>query len=75
MADLKKLAEEIVNLTLLEAAGAEEDPQGRVRHRARRRRRGDDGAGPAAGCRRPAEEEKTEFDVILVEARAPRRST
>ncbi|GIX13035.1 MAG: 50S ribosomal protein L7/L12 [Paracoccaceae bacterium] len=69
MADLKKLAEEIVNLTLLEAAqlkdilkneyGIEPAAGGAVMV-----------AGPAAGGGEaaPAEEEKTEFDVILVEA-------
>ncbi|MFA5537697.1 MAG: 50S ribosomal protein L7/L12 [Gemmobacter sp.] len=66
MADLKKLAEEIVNLTLLEAQelktilkdeyGIEPAAGGAVMM-----------AGPAAG---PAEaaEEKTEFDVVLLEA-------
>ena len=68
MADLKKLAEEIVGLTLLEAQelktilkdeyGIEPAAGGAVMM-----------AGPAAG---PAEaaEEKTEFDVVLVEAGA-----
>lgn len=68
MADLKKLAEEIVGLTLLEAQelktilkdeyGIEPAAGGAVMM-----------AGPAAG---PAEaaEEKTEFDVILVDAGA-----
>ena len=68
MADLKALAEQIVNLTLLEAQelktilkdeyGIEPAAGGAVMM-----------AGPAAG---PAEaaEEKTEFDVILVEAGA-----
>ncbi|MBC7143522.1 MAG: 50S ribosomal protein L7/L12 [Rhodobacteraceae bacterium] len=68
MADLKKLAEEIVGLTLLEAQelktilkdeyGIEPAAGGAVMM-----------AGPAAG---PVEavEEKTEFDVILVEAGA-----
>ncbi|TMV58571.1 50S ribosomal protein L7/L12 [Thioclava sp. BHET1] len=68
MADLKKLAEEIVNLTLLEAQelktilkdeyGIEPAAGGAVMM-----------AGPAAG---PAEaaEEKTEFDVVLVDAGA-----
>ncbi|HSF92290.1 MAG TPA: 50S ribosomal protein L7/L12 [Paracoccaceae bacterium] len=65
MADLKKLAEEIVGLTLLEAAelknilkdeyGIEPAAGGAVMV-----------AGPAAAAE--AEEEKTEFDVILVEA-------
>ena len=65
MADLKKLAEEIVNLTLLEAQelktilkdeyGIEPAAGGAVMM-----------AGPAdAG---PAEEEKTEFDVVLKSA-------
>ena len=66
MADLKKLAEELVGLTLLEAAelknilkdeyGLEPAAGGAVMM-----------AGPAAG---PAEavEEKTEFDVVLVDA-------
>jgi len=69
MADLKKLAEEIVNLTLLEAAqlkailkddyGIEPAAGGAVMM-----------AGPVGGGAEaaPAEEEKTEFDVILVEA-------
>jgi len=68
MADLKKLAEEIVGLTLLEAAqlkailkddyGIEPAAGGAVMM-----------AGPAGGGA-PAEaaEEKTEFDVILLEA-------
>ncbi|MEM7745215.1 MAG: 50S ribosomal protein L7/L12 [Pseudomonadota bacterium] len=67
MADVKKLAEEIVGLTLLEAAelknilkdeyGIEPAAGGAVMM----------AAGPAAG---PAEaaEEQTEFDVILMEA-------
>jgi large subunit ribosomal protein L7/L12 len=71
MADLKKLAEEIVNLTLLEAAelknilkdeyGIEPAAGGAVMM-----------AGPAAGgdAGAAAEEEKTEFDVILVDAGA-----
>jgi large subunit ribosomal protein L7/L12 len=70
MADLKKLAEEIVGLTLLEAAelkkilkdeyGIEPDAGGAVMM-----------AGPAAGAA-PAEaaEEQTEFDVILKAAGA-----
>ena len=68
MADLKKLAEEIVNLTLLEATelknilkdeyGIEPAAGGAVMM-----------AGPAGGGEAAAaEEEKTEFDVILVEA-------
>jgi large subunit ribosomal protein L7/L12 len=67
MADLKKLAEEIVGLTLLEAAelkkilkdeyGIEPAAGGAVMM-----------AGPAAAAPAEAEEEKTEFDVILVEA-------
>jgi large subunit ribosomal protein L7/L12 len=66
MADLKKLAEEIVNLTLLEAGelknilkdeyGIEPAAGGAVMM-----------AGPA-GEAAAAEEEKTEFDVILVAA-------
>ncbi|WP_102227160.1 50S ribosomal protein L7/L12 [Acidimangrovimonas sediminis] len=69
MADLKKLAEEIVNLTLLEAQelktilkdeyGIEPAAGGAVMM-----------AGPAAGGEAAAEEEKTEFDVVLVEAGA-----
>jgi len=69
MADIKKLAEEIVKLTLLEAAqlkqllkdeyGIEPAAGGAVMV-----------AGPAAGPAAAAEEEKTEFDVILVEAGA-----
>jgi large subunit ribosomal protein L7/L12 len=71
MADLKKLAEEIVNLTLLEAQelktilkdeyGIEPAAGGAVMM-----------AGPAAGgdAGGAAEEEKTEFDVILKAAGA-----
>lgn len=68
MADLKKLAEEIVGLTLLEAQelktilkdeyGIEPAAGGAVMM-----------AGPAAGDGAGAEE-KTEFDVVLVEAGA-----
>ena len=68
MADLKKLAEEIVNLTLLEAQelktilkdeyGIEPAAGGAVMM-----------AGPAAGAAEAAEE-KTEFDVVLTEAGA-----
>ena len=68
MADLKKLAEEIVNLTLLEAQelkqilkdeyGIEPAAGGAVMM-----------AGPAAGGEAAAAvEEQTEFDVVLVEA-------
>jgi large subunit ribosomal protein L7/L12 len=68
MADLKKLAEEIVNLTLLQAAdrkkilkddyGIEPAAGGAVMM-----------AGPVGGGEAAAaEEEKTEFDVILVDA-------
>jgi len=66
MADLKALAEQIVNLTLLEAQelktilkdeyGIEPAAGGAVMM-----------AGPAAGAGEAAEE-KTEFDVILLEA-------
>jgi large subunit ribosomal protein L7/L12 len=68
MADIEKLAEQIVGLTLLEAAqlkdllkdkyGIEPAAGGAVM------------MAPAAGggAAAPAEEEKTEFDVILVEA-------
>jgi large subunit ribosomal protein L7/L12 len=69
MADLKKLAEEIVNLTLLEAQelktilkdeyGIEPAAGGAVMM-----------AGPAAGGEAAAAEEKTEFDVVLKEAGA-----
>lgn len=68
MADLKKLAEEIVGLTLLEAQelktilkdeyGIEPAAGGAVMM-----------AGPAAGAAEAAEE-KTEFDVVLVDAGA-----
>jgi len=68
MADLKALAEQIVNLTLLEAQelktilkdeyGIEPAAGGAVMM-----------AGPAADAG-PAAEEKTEFDVILVDAGA-----
>ena len=67
MADLKKLAEEIVGLTLLEAQelktilkdeyGIEPAAGGAVMM-----------AGPAGGGEAAAEEEKTEFDVILKSA-------
>jgi large subunit ribosomal protein L7/L12 len=69
MADLKKLAEEIVGLTLLEAAelktilkdeyGIEPAAGGAVMM-----------AGPAAGAPAEAAEEQTEFDVILKAAGA-----
>ena len=69
MADLKALAEQIVNLTLLQAQelktilkeeyGIEPAAGGAVMV-----------AGPAAGPAAAAEEEKTEFDVILVDAGA-----
>ncbi len=70
MADLKKLAEEIVGLTLLEAQelknilkdeyGIEPAAGGAVMM-----------AGPAAGgADAAAEEEKTEFDVVLKDAGA-----
>ena len=69
MADLKKLAEEIVGLTLLEAQelktilkdeyGIEPAAGGAVMM-----------AGPAGGDAGAAAEEKTEFDVVLVEAGA-----
>ena len=73
MADLKKLAEEIVGLTLLQAQelktilkdeyGIEPAAGGAVMM-----------AGPAAGPAAAAEEEKTEFDVVL-RTPAHRRST
>ena len=69
MADLKKLAEEIVGLTLLEAQelktilkdeyGIEPAAGGAVMM-----------AGPAAGGAAEAAEEKTEFDVVLKDAGA-----
>ncbi|WP_121068574.1 50S ribosomal protein L7/L12 [Chachezhania antarctica] len=69
MADLKKLAEDIVNLTLLEAQelktilkdeyGIEPAAGGAVMM-----------AGPADGAGAAAEEEKTEFDVVLKNAGA-----
>ena len=69
MADLKKLAEEIVNLTLLEAQelktilkdeyGIEPAAGGAVMM-----------AGPAGGDEGGAAEEQTEFDVILKSAGA-----
>src|SRR6056297_1074659 len=69
MADLKKLAEEIVNLTLLEAQelktilkddyGIEPAAGGAVMM-----------AGPAAGGEAEAAEEQTEFDVVLKNAGA-----
>jgi large subunit ribosomal protein L7/L12 len=67
MADLKKLAEEIVGLTLLQAQelktilkdeyGIEPAAGGAVMM-----------AGPAAGAAAEAVEEKTEFDVVLKSA-------
>jgi large subunit ribosomal protein L7/L12 len=70
MADLNKLAEEIVNLTLLQAQelkqilkdkyGIEPAAGGAVMM----------AAGPVAAAAAPVEEEKTEFDVVLVEAGA-----
>ncbi|WP_128254700.1 50S ribosomal protein L7/L12 [Falsirhodobacter deserti] len=69
MADLKALAEQIVNLTLLQAQelktilkdeyGIEPAAGGAVMM-----------AGPAAGAAAEAEEEKTEFDVVLTDAGA-----
>jgi len=69
MADLNKLAEEIVGLTLLQAQelktilkdtyGIEPAAGGAVMM-----------AGPAAGPAAAAEEEKTEFDVVLTDAGA-----
>ena len=69
MADLKKLAEEIVGLTLLEASelknilkdeyGIEPAAGGAVMM-----------AGPAGDAGGAAEEEKTEFDVVLKNAGA-----
>jgi large subunit ribosomal protein L7/L12 len=69
MADLKKLAEQIVGLTLLEAQelktilkdeyGIEPAAGGAVMM-----------AGPAAGGAAEAAEEKTEFDVVLTDAGA-----
>jgi large subunit ribosomal protein L7/L12 len=69
MADLKKLAEEIVGLTLLQAQelktilkdeyGIEPAAGGAVMM-----------AGPAAGAAAEAAEEQTEFDVILKDAGA-----
>ena len=69
MADLKKLAEDIVGLTLLEAQelktilkdeyGIEPAAGGAVMM-----------AGPADGAGAAAEEEKTEFDVVLKNAGA-----
>ena len=68
MADLNKLAEDIVGLTLLQAvelkailkdkSGIEPAAGGAVMM----------AAGPAAGPAAAAEEEKTEFDVVLTEA-------
>ena len=67
MADLNKLAEEIVGLTLLQAQelktilkdkyGIEPAAGGAVMM-----------AGPAAGAAAEAVEEKTEFDVVLTDA-------
>ena len=69
MADLKALAEQIVGLTLLQAQelknilkdeyGIEPAAGGAVMV-----------AGPAAGPAAAAEEEKTEFDVVLTDAGA-----
>ena len=71
MADLKALAEQIVGLTLLEAQelktilkdeyGIEPAAGGAVMM-----------AGPAGGGEAEAEEEQTEFDVILKSAGAQR---
>jgi len=68
MADLNKLAEDIVGLTLLQAVelkailkdkyGIEPAAGGAVMM----------AAGPAATAAAPVEEEKTEFDVVLKEA-------
>ena len=68
MADLNKLAEDIVGLTLLQAVelkailkdkyGIEPAAGGSVMM----------AAGPAATAAAPVEEEKTEFDVVLKEA-------
>jgi large subunit ribosomal protein L7/L12 len=68
MADLNKLAEEIVHLTLLQAQelkqilkdkyGIEPAAGGAVMM----------AAGPAAGAAAEPVEEKTEFDVVLLEA-------
>ena len=70
MADLNQLAEQIVGLTLLEAQelktilkdkyGIEPAAGGAVMM----------AAGPGAGASAPAEEEKTEFDVVLKDAGA-----
>ena len=70
MADLNQLAEQIVGLTLLQAQelkqilkdqyGIEPAAGGAVMM----------AAGPAAGAAAPAEEEKTEFDVVLKDAGA-----
>jgi large subunit ribosomal protein L7/L12 len=70
MADLNQLAEQIVGLTLLQAQelkqilkdqyGIEPAAGGTVMM----------AAGPAAGAAAPAEEEKTEFDVVLKDAGA-----
>jgi len=70
MADLNKLAEDIVGLTLLQAQelktilkdkyGIEPAAGGAVMM----------AAAPGAGAAAAAEEEKTEFDVVLVEAGA-----
>ena len=70
MADLNQLAEQIVGLTLLQAQelkqilkdqyGIEPAAGGAVMM----------AAGPAAGAAVPAEEEKTEFDVVLKDAGA-----
>ena len=69
MADLKKLAEEIVGLTLLQAQelktilkdkyGIEPAAGGAVMM-----------AGPAAGAAAAPAEEQTEFDVVLTDAGA-----
>ena len=74
MADLKKLAEEIVGLTLLEAQELKtilKDEYG-IEPAAAAVVAGGGAvmmAGPAAGAEEAAEE-KTEFDVVLVEAGA-----
>ena len=72
MADIEKLAEEIVGLTLLEATQLKDLLKDKYGIEPAAGGGAVMMAGPAAGGgdAAPAEEEKTEFDVILLEAGA-----
>jgi large subunit ribosomal protein L7/L12 len=63
MADIKKLAEELVNLTIKEASELAEVLE--TEHGIKPAAAAVAIAGPAAGDAGAAEEEQTEFDVIL----------